>query len=134
MLRTRNRRERSDLDDPDPPLLRSRDYRDGRLKTLAGRGELLRLTDGVYVEPPPREWPRWRRDRYVVRATTQAVGLSLPDSLVVGGPHAALLHGIPVLHRRLPVEVHGRSGVKGHWDLPRGGRGTCPVTVTSSAR
>lgn len=111
MLRTRNRRERSDLDDPDPPLLRSRDYRDGRLKTLAGRGELLRLTDGVYVEPPPREWPRWRRDRYVVRATTRAVGLSLPDSLVVGGPHAALLHGIPVLHRRLPVEVHGRSGV-----------------------
>ena len=27
-----------------------------------------------------------------------------------------------------------RAGVKGHWDLPRGGRGTCPVTVTSSAR
>ena len=26
------------------------------------------------------------------------------------------------------------AGVKGHWFLPRGGRETCPVTVTRSAR
>ena len=26
------------------------------------------------------------------------------------------------------------DGVKGHWFLPGGGRGTCPVTVTRSAR
>lgn len=28
----------------------------------------------------------------------------------------------------------GRRRVKGHWFLPGGGRGTCPVTVTRSAR
>jgi hypothetical protein len=26
------------------------------------------------------------------------------------------------------------SSVKGHWFLPRGGRETCPVTVTRTAR
>lgn len=109
MLRARNKRLAAERADPDPPLLRSHDFRDGFLKGRAEAGTLVRLCDGTFVEPPPREWKAWRKENYLIRATARAVGLSLPESLVIGGQHAAILHGIPVLNRRRPVEVHGPS-------------------------
>ena len=55
-------------------------------------------------------------------------GTSVPTSEVTksrGPPESAPMTGVP-------QAMH--STVKGHWFLPRGGRETCPVTVTRSAR
>ena len=92
-----------------PEILWAGDFRSGRLARLAERRELLRVSAYGYVEPPPREWPRWRRRRYVDRARARAVALSIPETCAVGGPHAALLHGLPVLYVPPVVEVHGES-------------------------
>ena len=67
-----------------PEILWAGDFRSGRLARLAERRELLRVSAYGYVEPPPREWPRWRRKRYVDRARARAVALSIPETCAVG--------------------------------------------------
>lgn len=94
---------------PFPELLWTADFRAGALAKRAARRELVRVTADAYVAHAPSEWPSWRRRNHVARAKATAVALSIPDTCAVGGPHAALLHGLPVLTVPEIVEVHSES-------------------------
>ncbi len=104
------------------------------LLLLGGTSEIALATAAAYAERRPLRVilaarPSSRRDTAQASLQRQGCTVEIADfDARATASHPAAPTGAS------PAVTSTCSLVKGHWNLPSGGRETCPVTVTGTAR
>ena len=80
---------------PVPELVFAADDQHRNVARRSRTTGLVQVARGAYVMPPRVDWKPWQCRIYLDTARCIAVARSLPAGAVVGGVHAALLHGLP---------------------------------------